>query len=147
MVEQGLSWNENPMTSLLQLRAQEPDPIATALHRVEPNDLIELGTSVEPFTRPETFIVQDVATSERSQTAATDDSKSVSTSASVTHRAKQISLYGPHDDQYIIDLSDDAPLTPQYRPELVAQPDTSSNGRTARRATNYGPIEFLVLDT
>lgn len=145
MVDPVLLENESPMTSLLiHPRAQEPDPIATALHRVESGDLIELGTSVEPFTRPETFIVRDVSTIDH----ALAHTAEITDATSADQRYERISLQGPHDDHYAVEFRDAPSMTAMYEPpELVSHPESTSDGRITTRSTSYGPIEYLVLDT
>ena len=132
------------MTSLLiHPRAQEPDPIATALHRVEPGDLIELGTSVEPFTRPETFIVHEVSTSDHALAHTAD----ITGATSANRRYERISLHGPYDDHYAVEFRDTPSTTAMHEPpELVSHPQSAHDGYTTR-STSYGPIEYLVLDT
>lgn len=145
MVDPGLLENESPMTSLLiHPRAQEPDPIATALHRVEPGDLIELGTSVEPFTRPETFIVHEVSTSDHGLAHTAE----ITGATIANQRYERISLRGPHDDHYAVEFRDTPSTTAIHEPpELVSHPQSAPDGRTTTRSTNYGPVEYLVLDT
>ena len=130
------------MPSLLShSRAKTPDPIADALQRVNEGDIVELGTTKQLFTRPETFIVTEVT--ER-PSLGTPTGMSCRSSAN-TQTVDSISLLGPYDDQYSIDLRpSQSPIS--HRPvELVARPTSGGASRQSRHSKSYGAVEYLTL--